>query len=475
MPTKIYRPRAAMFLTVPLPGHLTPEQGSEWEELTYEAPVKSFTHTKNDHNTADTLTVEVDWLVAGVDPRWIAGATCEFYLGNADDDGQWQAGDEKDLRFVGRLVRPTRKADGNSLSVSLEFHDYTSFFLLAKRFATAGIPRFSDDLAQAWARLCAHVPGAEELGDNIRFVGLSSVPKLGDVVAERFRHQGAFQIQPGTDAWAIWQLVCGAAGLISYIDLDECVVTTALDYYTQDAPPTFLWGRNLASFDEARNNDFALKPVGITSFDPVTGTTLEAIHDPLKKTIKVGAKKRGAKSKKPPKVKVDLSQVDFFSVPGVTSLEALHRIAERVYEERSRQAMEGSLSTVDMTAASAQLQSSEQASDPQGGAVQGDTDLLFLRAGDMIEVRFMDSADADFVKQQFESNEERAYYLEHVLGYSPQVARVIAANVDRLTSRSSHFYVRSVTSSGDFASESPTFKISVQYINKIDISTGMSE
>jgi len=472
MPAKVYRPRAALTLTIPL------RKGGDLVPYTYTVPVQSFHLTANDHNHADTLSCSVDWIDAGVDPRWIAGAICEFYLGNAQEDGTWDPNSE-DLRFVGRLVKPARSCSGDKLTVSLEFHDYTSFFLLAKPLATAGVPLYTDDLAEAWARICGEVPGAEQLADNIVFEGLGdstseqsaaqkqattseqstqptpkNLPKLGDAVLPRFRKAGKLQVSPQNDAWSVWQQACGAAGLISYFRLDQCIVTTALDLYTAASPPRFIWGTNLLSFSEQRNNDFALRAVGLVSYNPGSGQTIEVIHDPLKKTIKVGAKK--AKGGKPPKVKQDLSQVDFFQYPGVTDEEALRKIAERVYEERSRQAMEGSLSTVDMDAA-----------DADGH----EFDLLTLQSGDTIEVRFLDTDDAEFVKR-FEGTDERANYLMGK-GYTSDVAQIIAANVDSYTDFTPLFYVKSVEIEGDFSGDG-SFKISVNYINKIDPKTGAS-
>lgn len=447
MPTKVYRPRAALTLTIPL------RKNGDLEPFTYTVPVQNFHLTSNDHNHADTLSCSVDWIDAGVDPRWIAGAICEFYLGNAQEDGTWEPNSE-DLRFVGRLVKPARSCSGDKLTVSLEFHDYTSFFLLAKPLATVGVPLYTDNLKEAWARICEEVPGAEELADNIVFEGLDEIPKLGDAVLPRFRKAGKLQVSPQNDAWSVWQQACGAAGLISYFRLDQCIVTTALDLYTAADPPRFVWGENLLSFSEQRNNDFALRAVGLVSYNPGTGQTIEVIHDPLKKTIKVGARKK--KGGKPPKVKVDLSQVDFFQYPGVTDEEALRKIAVRVYEERAHQAMEGSLSTVDMDA------------ETDGVA---EFDLLGLQSGDAIRVRFLESDDVDFVKR-FDSVDQRAKYLVSK-GYTSEVAQVIAANVDGFTGFSSLFYVKSVEIEGDFTGEG-SFKIGVNYINKIDPKTGAS-
>lgn len=441
----------ALRLTIPLP-----TGDGDFDPYTYEVPVKRARLVANDHNHADTLSVEVDWIDAGLDPRFIAGGTCEFYLGNADGAGEWEP-DDKSLQFLGRMVKPARSSQGDTLTVELEFHDYTSFFLLAKPFASDGVPLYSDDLRQAWARICEHVPGAEDLADNIEFLGVDKVPKIGDAVAERFRKLGKLHVTPATDAWAVWQQCVGAMGLLSFIDLDQCIVTTALDFYTAGDPPRLVWGKNLLSFSEQRNNDFALRGVGLTSFDPLTGRTIEVIHDPHHTMIRPSAKKRTSKKGKPPRIKYDYGQIDFFQYPGVTSEEKLKEIAERVYEERSRQAMEGSLSTVDFDA------------DTANGEV---FDLLTLGSGDLIEVRFLDSDDAEFLRG-FDSKGERVAYLVE-RGYTTDVANVLAANVDSITDKSSQFYVKSVEAEIESTNEGGSFKITVNYINKIDPKTGAS-
>ena len=60
----------------------------------------------------------------------------------------------------------------------------------------------------------------------------------------------------------------------------QSVVTTARDLYTASNPPQIVHGRNLFSFSERRNNDRTTKGVIVTSFDPVSGESLEAAFNP---------------------------------------------------------------------------------------------------------------------------------------------------------------------------------------------------
>jgi len=69
-------------------------------------------------------------------------------------------------------------------------------------------------------------------------------------------------------------------GLISFIDVDRCVVTTATDYYSAMRPAVLVWGSNLARLSERRDIHFANKGIAVRSFDPITGRTIEALWPP---------------------------------------------------------------------------------------------------------------------------------------------------------------------------------------------------
>jgi hypothetical protein len=442
-----FRPRALLRLAVVVHGQNDP--------ITFEVPVVRARHARNDHNHADTLEVTVDWADTGVDPRWIASAIGEYHLGTADERGSWEPS-EFNRRFIGRLVEASRVGDGDAVRVEMTFHDYTSFFILAKPVASDAVPLYSDTLDQAWARLCETVPGAQDL-DELELRGLDSTPVIGDGVAARFKKRGALHIKPGIDAWALWQQTVGMAGLISFFDQDVCVVTTARDLYTSDSPPRILYGKNLLSFSEHRNNDRAAKGVIITSYDPIKGVSLEASFNPHAGNVKkVGAKKKSRKARV-----IDVSkEYDVFAYPGVTEQTALDALCERVYFERARQELEGTVATGDMVA------------ETSGGAM---FDLLSLGSGDAIEIRFLGDEDVQFVKN-FDTVQKRATYLER-LGYTPQVAQIIAANVDSIGTRSNLFHVKSVTSTieSSGADGGGSFRLEIAYCNKIDPTAGTQE
>jgi hypothetical protein len=447
MGAPLYRPRMLLRLTVVFPGD--GEDG-----ITFDVPVVEAKLVSNDFNHADTLTATCSWLDTGLDPRFIGNAVCEFYLGNANDRGEWTPSRE-DLRFVGRLVEPSRHGTGDSVSVQLEFHDYTSFFLATRPIRTEAVPTYADTFSAAWRRLCRNTPGAETLVDSLEFRGASDA-RIGGIVSQRFARLGAqVAVNPSADAWAIWKDLVGSAGLLTFFDLDTCVISSASDYYTGDDPPRIVYGKNLLDFSERRNGNFELKGVIVQSVDPLGARpTIEASYNPLR-GIKRKLNARPAKKSKAFKPTYDSKEYDAFVVPGLTSQDAADEMVRTIYEVRARQQLEGSATTADMTAAT----------------TRGDLfDLLNLRSGDTVEIRFLDSADVDFART-FRSAEDRENYLV-LRGYSRPIAKIVAKNVETLGEKGNLFYCKAATTSLSGGESDGSFRVQIDFCNKIDPTGG---
>ena len=147
-----YRPRCAAILRVPTVGTPTEKavQASNDDLIELPVRVRRAWWESNDHNHADTLKLTAEWKDAGVDPRFLNAAIREFYLGNADDQGNWTP-QRSNLRFIGTLQRAQRAAhEEEGFSVELEFQDYTSFFL-QPHFPPEGIPDYSQDSGRCLA------------------------------------------------------------------------------------------------------------------------------------------------------------------------------------------------------------------------------------------------------------------------------------------------------------------------------------
>lgn len=483
----IYYPQVLAILSVPVAG--TPserqEQGNEDGGRAIRLPVKvaSAELELNDHNKADELRLTLDWHAVGLDVRLIRHATVEFYLGQSSTLFGWQPS-RRDLRFLGVIVDAERhSSEGDAYEVDLRCLDYTDFFLRAKPFGSSGIPDFSQTLDDAWRRVVSQTPGADVLRDRLLWIGDDSsrvqelhdvlsgkqatlanaeFPRLGKAVAQRFAELAKVPTKPDTDAWAVWQQTCGMLGLISFIDRDYCVVTTATNYYTETNPPVLVWGKNIAKLSESAQPIFR-KGILLTSFDALTGHTIEArFHpDPFKPRAK--GHRAG--------VNAELSRAEeweAFAVPGITSPEVLYVMAQRVYAEHSKQELQGTLVTSEMVVPT---ETTEAVVNGATGDIDFQTiagelfNLLELRAGDDIRVRFNDN-DRDAVLRLDNFTLRYEYLREH--GYQDEAARILAENVESLAFFDSQMHVRRVLHRIELSEDSGTYETEITYLNRIN-------
>jgi hypothetical protein len=458
----LYRPRLAARLTVPIAG--SGAAGGPDETITLPLAVRRAAWLSNDHNHADTLELTVDWMQAGVDPRLLADGSVVLYLGSADAGGNWTPS-EKDIRFVGIMKRPRRSGDGGEgLVVEMLFHDFTTLFLESTRFPSSGVPDLTDDLATAWRKICAHTglidPTSGELrstvtalADRLRFVGVDSPPVLARAVAQRFKRLGKVQVKPDADAWAVWQQCVGMCGLISFIRLDECIVTTATDYYTAKNPPRLIWGGadgNILRISEERDTRLSGAGIGITSFDPLRGTTIEALWPPVG-DVTIRRKHINAKRAHSEDSVRQAEAREYFAYPGITDEATLLDIAKRVYEERSRQDLEGTLVTSEMSATT---------------VTAAQFDLLTLSAGDVIRLE-IDRGDTERLGQ-LRSDEER---MDHLVGrgYSAEVATLIVRTLASSATKMTDFFVKRVSVRLESSPEGGTFEVDINFCNRLDV------
>lgn len=421
----------------------------------------------NDHNHADTASISAEWRDVGVDPRFLKSATCEIWVGNADEYGVFTPSD-RNLRFIGVMTRPRRSAkDGSGFQVELEFHDYTDLFLRQKPFPTRGLPAFSDDIFGAWQKICDHTGPLDEDGEILSSVevlrnrlefrgGVDPGTVLGSAVASRFAKLSSVPAKDKSDAWAVWQQCVGMLGLISYIDRDRCIITTSTEHFAPEDAAKLVWGKNILDAEEEANAHFSDKGVAITSFDPLSGRTLEAFWPPPNdKRIRRKRVAAGKKKAKPPVFESE--RYDFYEYHGVTDLDRLLTIAQRVWDERSRQELEGKLLTAEMFVDSVSMDS---------------VDLLDLRAGDNVRVQ-IDPTDQETLASLGSPSRQTDYLLAR--GYTEPVAKLIVRNMKSSNVLDMTFHATRVNCSLEADGDGGKFEVAIQYHNRIKIQPEGSE
>lgn len=441
--THYYRPCAFVLASVPI-------LGKAEDRVQLRIRPKRVTIVANDFTEADRCTLVADWSEAGVDPRWLSDAVVTVYIGDADDFGSWSPS-RANARFIGvvKEVEAHREMD-QSAEVTFDCLDYTDFFLRAKPFGSSGIPSLSQTLEDAWNTIVSQTPGAGALAGRLRAVGGADLAlKVGEGAAERFQKLAKVATVPDTDAWAVWQQCVGMLGLISFIRLDECIVTTATDYYTKDDSPQFVWGRNLASWSESRIAECTDAGIGITSYDPLTRRTHETLYPPVGDPPVRGKRSKAARIGDA-NDSHEREKRTYFAIPGVTDADILAKIAKSIYEQRSNQEIAGRISTPHMSTTR------------DSGAP---FDLLTLAAGDTIDVQ----VEAGLVKllSHLPDGARRDYLMDQ--GYASDVAELIIRNMDLLAKQDFKVHVRSSTAELELTSDGGSFSIEISYVNRIDV------
>ncbi len=211
-----------------------------------------------------------------------------------------------------------------------------------------------------------------------------------------------------------------------------------------------MWGSNIAEWGETRHSELSKKGVGITSYDTLSGTTLEAFYPAVgDKTIK--HKRSTAKKVLSQEQIRQREERDWFAYSGVTQQDALDAIAHRVYEERSRQELEGHVRTADIT------------TDTEQGSV---FDLLSLATGDSVKV-IVDPQHRQLLAA-LPSDLERVDYLTSQ-GYSTDAALAIVANMKEFARLESKFLVKSATFEVEATEEGGSVSVEFEYVNRIQI------
>lgn len=451
----IYKPRMKMTIHVP-------KFGSRTEALDLQPRIISAKWTRNNHLKADELTVGIGWKEGGVEPRLMKNATCGFWLWDAIEDGEEPANDEGFLRFTGVGHKATRKLTENGWVVEIDFLDYTSFFINMRPFPSAGMPEWSDTLPILWQKICDNVgfkdpatgkivSSVEALRDKLDILipGFENVA-IGQIINPRFHAVSKPTVPTNADAWAVWQYMICALGLISYIDKDRCIVTDTTEHYRTAEAPHLIQGENIYEFEEASDSGISNKGVLLKSFDPLAGHIIEAVYPPpgddrLKQRRAVA--RRSQKEGRDPSLNELSGDYEEFESFDVTTQAALDRKAEKVYEERKRQEMQGRIKTMEM-----------RLTGPNGEF----HDVFDLTAGDPVMVS-VDQESRDVLDNVLLSDEDRVRYLTDCCGYVENLARIIVQAAKQYQLKAPVFHIKQIAV--DFGPDK--FDVEIEYHNLI--------
>jgi len=344
---------------------------------------------------------------------------------------------------------------------------------------STGAPTFSQSLREAWATVCDNtgyydfttesgkiVSSVADLRAKIKGIPDDSVLDMpvGDSVLTRIAKFGVLQVPHEADAWAVWRSCTDPLGLITWIEADTCFVATAPDYYSARAPAVFAYGTNVKSMTETRDvSSLNSKGIHLTSFDVLTGKTIESFF-PDRDDGRVVKKRVPASAKKGTPGLAPVTDYEHQTYNYAATQDTLDDVAERVWEERSRQELQGKLTTTEMVVQSTGF-------DRHGRPRPGDNvDVLGIKHGDQIAVQ-LDDISLDEMRKLPSVFARSLYLIQR--GFPANTAALIAKDQGFLEGLLSTFVVKTVTV--DLDTESDTFTVDIEYCSRINPNTGATD
>lgn len=474
-----YRPRALGKIRVPVMGTTSTRLGHAGDRTTVEFnfPIVKCRITKNDFNVADECTIDVSYDQIGTDPRLLSNAILNVYMGDAPSSSPWQPTHD-DLRFVGILQTPERKLSESERTMTLKAVDYTSMFLAMKPYPVdTGTPKYTMTLRQAWQLVCDNTgfydfttgdgkitSSVAELRDSIKGVPDDSIldEPIAKGVLSRVAAIGHVQVVEHDDAWSVWRHCCDVLGLLTWIDADVCYVSAASDYYSSKDPAVFVYGLNVKEASESRDvASLNGKGMHLTTFDPLSGHTLESFFPHRNDSRVVKKRLNATKSGTSPKARVGVpglapvTDYEHQVYPYPCNQASLDEACERVWEERSRQELEGRFQTGEMSVKS---------------AAGKDVDVLAIKHGDQIVLK-LEQVALDEMRRQPSLRAKVGYLVGR--GFNVSTATLIAQDQGFLQGLLDTYFVREL--SIDFDAQAEQFGVEVAYCSRISPNTGNAD
>jgi hypothetical protein len=417
----------------------------------------------NDYRTADTFNCELDYKNFPFDPRSIRSIQVTVHVEDARRILDWpdavQPKPETTI-FAGFADETTIDLDEDNRKVSFSGRDLTSI-LIDTRWDGTLVDVQNVTLDVVIKRILGKLDATKGLKVSFRIRGkmptLAQIPGgYGDPAAGpdgELRNKRS--ARPNESYWDVIQDLITRAGLIGYIEIDTLVITDPNALYDRKDAKQFIYGRNLTSLQMKRKigrvKDINLK---LTSMNPRLAEPVITCHIPrdatpaFKKRMKVPdgdimierIRPDGTKEEKP-----EPAPFLAFNIPRAPSRQRLIEIGENIFEEMSRQQIEGQIKTGEM----------------MGRNLQGvEFDLTKMRIGTPIDIK-IDNSDLVGMRE-IDSETEREHYLRE-RGYTAEVAKYFAKT---FTGFGSPFYTKGVEMA---MGADDGFSLTIEYVNFIEL------
>lgn len=420
---------------------------------------RNLTVNINDYTQADTFSAEIDYKQFPFDPRSIRACGVTISM---QDMGQLFARGRDPIEllpssentiFSGFADTESISFDDNSRTVKLEGRDFTG--ILIDRPWLEEPPDLARPLDIILQQMLSNLEQTKEL--KIKNLVEGPLPTLAQFSNSFSPNSTVKSGKKNESYWDVMQDLISRAGLIGYIEIDQLVISKPRVLYDAKKALNFVYGKNL------KNLEFKRKLGRRKNFNiHVLSLNPESKEEPLiEAKIPAEATDDWAKEIGIKKEEVKIPTLDVkgnpseakpapyiaFRVPNITSKDHLINVGQELYEELSRQEIEGSFVTRDM-----------EAMDDLDKCIN----LLKMRNGTPLQI-VIEQGDMQGLSQQKSAKDKARFLIERC--YSNKIAVALAEVLTnaRLTGP---FYTKSVEFS--LGAESG-FEIKVEFVNFIQV------
>jgi len=427
----------------------------------------------NSYKEADKFTCELDFKNFPFDPRSIRALGVNIFMENMgrlrDEKGNPVriVPRRENKIFTGYADEETIKLDDNAGVVSFSGRDYTALLLDRPFVNSKGvIPKIdlSKPLDVTISAMLKSLPETKEI-KVVNRTGAKSLPSLASFAPD-YSPLGSHKNAGKKDKyWEVIQDLVGKAALVAYIELDELIIAKPRALYEGTNAKQFIYGKNLKSLEfkrklgrvkgfnvQVQSLDFANKKPVIVKIPEQASDEWSAATGIAKEQVKVPKPGTNGQITEQP------APTLVFNVPDIKSRDQLIKIGEGIFEDVSRQEIEGQAVTYDMMLSEIKASEGGFASvGEKSYATRSDEgfDVLKIRNATPIAI-FMDWEDLQYISQ-LTTEAKRIEYLQQ-RNFNPTVAAALAQVIGRYPNV---FYTRSVK----FSMSDENFQCEVEFIN----------
>ena len=424
----------------------------------------------NDYTKADTFDATIDYKNFPFDPRVIRALGVTVHI---EDRGQiFQVNNQLDLLkpsventvFQGFADTENISMDETDRTVRIEGRDFTALLIDRQYFGgpiahTKPIDKVLEELLAQLPELAFNPsnPDARQglILDNRTGAAL---PTLSQLYGGKQPEQEKKNQKRKQSYWDVIQKIISLSGLIAYIELDRLVITKPRNLYNLEGKEKlFIFGKNVTNLDFkrkiGRQKGFNVRVLSVNIEDKAL-IDVKIPEDATQDFVqRLGIKKERIKL---PTVKADGTKAEnqeskpapffTFRIADLKDRDQAVAMGEEIFEEISRQELEGSLTTNEMTLC-----------ETDGKTI---FDATKFRNGTPITIE-IDQGDMRDLDMTASKAQIKKFLIKRC--YEPAVAEALAASLKKINTP---FYTRSVELVVD---QEQGFALEVDFINYIDL------